>query len=192
MTLICCSWWCYSPCCWQLSHWRMSYVERMWCWWSKGNMRFVYTFTLCTYIGPWTTLTCQETLDISGDSLHQHWKAMWRGWPRGILETGGASEEITETWQAAVGRTNCIFWEARLLHGKIKGAFGKFRQPNWDRSTRPRQHRSCSHVRWYLTSICYADITRPLHQSASSSLGFIVRSSCIYTWSSQLTHSYPC
>jgi len=89
MTLICCSWWCYSPCCWQLSHWRMSYVERMWCWRSKGNMRFVYTFTLYIYIGPWTTLTCQETLDISGDSLHQHWKAMWRGDPEEYWRLAG-------------------------------------------------------------------------------------------------------
>jgi len=41
ITLIWCSWWCYTSCCWQLAPQWMSNVERLQCWWSKSDMWFV-------------------------------------------------------------------------------------------------------------------------------------------------------
>jgi len=44
-----------------------------------------------------------------------------------MSETGWASEDIIEAWQATVGRTNYIFWRGlSTMRGEIKDTFLKF------------------------------------------------------------------
>ena len=111
-------------------------IRTSFCWRSVDKVQECSRLSCLT--SPWTTYVCQETLNISGDSLH-YWAAQdsnAKGWFRGILETSWASEEIAEAhnkqqWADQIASSG----ETHLLCGEIKDAFARFRQLRQKRST---------------------------------------------------------